>query len=79
MNCPVCQKDYSNKGLYTHMARAHGSEEERAKYAGGNHGKYHLSGRFLGSTIQTFTYQSRMFIWIRRTIILFKSILRKFG
>lgn len=41
INCPVCDKLYSKKGIYTHISRAHGDAETRAKYSSGHNGSYH--------------------------------------
>lgn len=38
--CPHCGKLFTKPGIHTHVARAHGSPEEKAKYSNGHNGKY---------------------------------------
>lgn len=40
IKCEICGKEYSHKGIHTHMQRAHGTDEEKSKYSNGNNGKY---------------------------------------
>lgn len=40
IKCNVCFKEYPKRGIHTHMERAHGTLEEKAKYSSGYNGKY---------------------------------------
>lgn len=39
-SCISCKKEYSNKGIFTHFARSHGTDIEKSKYSMGYNGKY---------------------------------------
>lgn len=40
VECDICGKEYSIKGIHTHKQRAHGSDEVKAKFSSGHNGKY---------------------------------------
>lgn len=41
-SCIICQKQFSNKGLFVHFERSHGTDQQKSKYSNGNNGSYHL-------------------------------------
>ena len=40
--CIICRKQFSIYGIHTHYERAHGTDEQKAKYSDGHNGHYHL-------------------------------------
>ena len=41
-SCINCKKEYSNKGIFTHFDRSHGTDDVKSKYATGYNGKYDI-------------------------------------
>jgi len=41
--CLICRKEFSHKGIFTHLERTHGTSAEKAKYSSGYNGKYNDS------------------------------------